>query len=121
MLTSSAATKFYADVFDWEFKPAMADYPDDKVCMFDFRPTLEFSGGITKAPDETEVLRPGYGGGPCMCWLIKDVNVIVEVIEKAGGKILSKPTSEGNFGMYRYFQDTEGNIDCTYEYTGRRS
>lgn len=118
ILTPCAATKFYADVFDWDFKPATAEYPEDKVRMFDFRPNVEFSGGITQAPDETGILRPGYGGGPCMCWLIKDVNAIVEVIEKAGGKVLTEPTPEGKFGMYRYFQDTEGNIGCAYEFIG---
>ncbi|KAH8884209.1 hypothetical protein GQ53DRAFT_811108 [Thozetella sp. PMI_491] len=108
------ASEFYETVFNWSFKPSTTDYPAEKIRMFEFRPDVELSGGITKGPDEAGHLRPGHGGF-CMCWLVEDVRAIADVIEKAGGKVLSDVLPEGKTGLYRYFEDTEGNLGSVYQ------
>src|SRR6266699_1064879 len=100
-------------VFDWTFKPSTDQYPSHKIQMFDFRPDVEFSGGIQKTPDETGFVHP-VRGGVCVYWLVEDVDKIVGVIEKAGGKILCGIQKEGASGLYRFFEDTEGNMGGVY-------
>ncbi|KAB5536342.1 hypothetical protein GE09DRAFT_1142226 [Coniochaeta sp. 2T2.1] len=111
------ASKFYATVFNWTFKPATTEYPQDKLQMFEFRPDLELSGGIQKGPDPTGVMKPGPGG-ICIYWLVEDIDAITSVIEHAGGKILSDVQAEGKSGRYRLFGDTEGNVGGVYQFLG---
>jgi len=111
------ATKFYATVFDWNFKPSTPEYPAERLRMFEFQPDLALSGGIQISPDKTGVMKPGHGG-VCIYWLVEDVEAIVGVIEKAGGKILSGVEKEGKSGLYRFFEDTEGNVGGVYQFTG---
>lgn len=53
-------------------------------------------------------------GGVALHWFVDDVDTTAELIEKAGGKVLSEKTKEGEFGMYRYFEDTEGTVGAVY-------
>jgi predicted enzyme related to lactoylglutathione lyase len=76
---------------------------------FDFNPDINLTGGIEKAPDNV-----GHGG-LTIYWYVEDVEKIGEVIEQAGGKMLSTTEKEGTFGLHRFFEDTEGNRGAVYQ------
>lgn len=82
--------------------------------MFDFNPGLNITGGIQKAPDHTGNITPGKGG-ICVYWFVQDVDQAGDMIEKAGGKMLSEKEKEGDFGLYRFFEDTEGSVGAVYQ------
>lgn len=85
--------------------------------MFDFNPDVQLSGGLWKAPDETGNMKPGRSG-VCINWLVEDVEKIGSVIEKAGGKMLCDTQKEGKSGLFRFFEDTEGNMGAVYQFVG---
>jgi len=82
--------------------------------MFDFNPDVNLSGGLLLVPEESGVLKPGHGG-VCVNWLVQDLEKTSESIVAAGGKMLSDKRPEGTSGIYRYFEDTEGNIGSVYQ------
>lgn len=83
--------------------------------MFDFQPKgVSLSGGFQRVPDEQGILKTG-GSGVCIHWFVKDVNESGEIIEKSGGRMLSAAEKEGETGLYRYFEDTEGNVGSVYQ------
>ncbi|KAL1869447.1 hypothetical protein VTK73DRAFT_3092 [Phialemonium thermophilum] len=108
------AHKFYSTVFDWKFKPESKEYPGSSIRMFDFGPDLKLTGGILRVPDETGVLKTGHGG-VSLHLIVDDLERSANAIIEAGGKILSKPKPEGKFGLYQYFEDTEGNLGSIYQ------
>ena len=109
------AAKFYKDVFDFEFKPNKPGYSSTDIQMFDFTPKgIQLSGGFQRVPDESGILKSG-GSGICIHWFVKDVEESAALIEKAGGKMLSAAEKEGESGLYRYFEDTEGNTGSVYQ------
>ncbi|CAM1500589.1 Fc.00g097510.m01.CDS01 [Cosmosporella sp. VM-42] len=108
------ASKFYETVFNFSFKKEQpANYPMDQCKMFDLNPSLSLHGGIQKAPDSTGLFKPGRGG-ICIYWLVKNVDEIAPVVEEAGGKMLSEKQKEGDYGEFRYFEDTEGTVGAVY-------
>ena len=50
-----------------------------------------------------------------MHWFVEDLKKTSESIIAAGGKILSGVQPESGFGLYRYFEDTEGNLGSIYQ------
>lgn len=87
--------------------------------MMDFNPDVALHGGIVSASEGRGM--PGAGpGGTCMYWIVDDLDRIAEVIEKAGGKMVGSttPIKEGQSGLYRYFEDTEGNVGAVYKFLG---
>ncbi|CEI67248.1 hypothetical protein FVEN_g5843 [Fusarium venenatum] len=108
------ASEFYKTVFKFSFKEATDKYPKEQLMQFDFNPSLGLTGGIQKAPDHTGNFTPGKGG-VCIYWYVEDVDSIGSVIEKAGGKMLSEKEKEGDHGLYRFFEDTEGSVGAVYQ------
>lgn len=83
--------------------------------MFDLQPKgIQLSGGFQRVPEDSGILKAG-GSGICIHWFVKDVEESAEIIEKAGGKMLSAAEKEGESGLYRYFEDTEGNVGSVYQ------
>ncbi|KAF7547399.1 hypothetical protein G7046_g9015 [Stylonectria norvegica] len=110
----SRASQFYDTVFKLPFKKNQpASSSKDELQVFDLNPSLNLNGGIQKAPDSTGLVTPGRGG-ICLYWYVEDVDAIGQVIEKAGGKMLSDKAKEGEHGLYRYFEDTEGTVGAVY-------
>ncbi|RGP64750.1 glyoxalaselike domain-containing [Fusarium sporotrichioides] len=108
------ASEFYKVVFDFSFAEATEKHPQDQLMKFDFSPSLGLSGGIQKAPDRTGNFAPGKGG-VCIYWYVENVDTIGPIIEKAGGKMLSEKEKEGEHGLYRFFEDTEGSVGAVYQ------
>jgi predicted enzyme related to lactoylglutathione lyase len=111
---SILAAKFYGTVFNFTFKPESESHPASKLRMFDFKPDVNLSGGIHKVSESTHTVRPGHGG-VCMHWFVEDVQKTGDLIEQAGGKMLSGVEKEGKQGIYRYFEDTEGSVGSIYQ------
>jgi predicted enzyme related to lactoylglutathione lyase len=118
LITSETAHGFYSTVFNWKFKDTPSDLKKaEEVRQFDFNPDVFLSGGIQRVPEPTGTLATGRGG-VCVYWLVEDVEKIGDVIEKAGGKMLSTTEKEGEGGLYRFFEDTEGNLGGVYQFLG---
>jgi predicted enzyme related to lactoylglutathione lyase len=90
--------------------------------LFDFTSHgVSITGGIQHKPEEDKTGTPPAGpGGTLVYWLVEDLGKIAEVIEKAGGKMVGsgEPVREGESGVYRYFEDTEGNVGGVYQFLG---
>ncbi|RGP73405.1 glyoxalase-like domain-containing [Fusarium longipes] len=108
------ASEFYKAVFNFSYAESTDKHPKDQLMKFDFNPSLGLTGGIQKAPDHTGNFAPGKGG-ICIYWFVENVDAIGSVIEKAGGKMLSEKEKEGEYGLYRFFEDTEGSIGAVYQ------
>ncbi|KAK3302640.1 uncharacterized protein B0T15DRAFT_543513 [Chaetomium strumarium] len=120
----SRAEAFYATVFNWTFKdaPRREDHQPDhhaKTRLFDLTPGgVALSGGLQHRPEDEGTGTPAAGpGGVCLYWLVEDLGRVAEVIVKAGGKMVgsAEPLKEGESGLYRYFEDTEGNVGGVYQ------
>ncbi|KAK4128019.1 hypothetical protein N657DRAFT_651817 [Parathielavia appendiculata] len=120
----SRAEQFYATVFNWTYRdvPASDGQSDQtKTRLFDFNPDVSLSGGLLHQPAKAIPGAPAAGpGGTCVFWLVEDVDKIATVIEQAGGKMVGsqEPIKEGKSGLYRYFEDTEGNVGAVYQFLG---
>lgn len=116
------AHKFYSTVFNWTWKnPEVLDTPsspeENKPVIVDFNPDVNISGGISlvqSLPAPKFSPRPGRGG-VVISWLVDDVEATAKVIEEAGGKMMSEARDEGGHGVYRYFEDVDGNLGSIYQ------
>jgi predicted enzyme related to lactoylglutathione lyase len=89
----------------------------EDVRLFDFKPDVNLSAGIEKVPADVGTTLKGRGS-TCVYFLVEDVERIVEIIENAGGKVISTVQKEGTNGLFRYFEDTEGIVNVVYQYVG---
>ncbi|ROT37478.1 hypothetical protein SODALDRAFT_334581 [Sodiomyces alkalinus F11] len=113
-LCLDVAARFYKTVFDFEWVPSPR-YDASELQMFDFSGKgVNISGGIQKVPDETGLLNAGPGG-VCIHWLVESLEDSARAIEGAGGEVLTGTMKEGDFGVYRYFKDTEGNVGSMHQ------
>lgn len=91
-----------------------ATYAKDEMRMFKFYPDLNLSGAIQRVPEPSGLMHAGRGG-ICMYWFVEDVDATGELVEQAGGKMLGGVEKEGKTGIYRFFEDTEGNVGAAYQ------
>ena len=101
----------------------MSSEEASKLRTFDFRPSIEMSGGlqqvpIAKYPEGLFTTGGGKIGGPCLYWIVEDLGKIAAKIEAEGGKMRSEAIEEGESGLYRFFEDTEGNVSGVYQWIG---
>jgi uncharacterized protein len=102
-------SKFYSTVFGWGMNDAGAEMGNYVVAM-------------TAETDKNRMVKtPGtINGGfykktkssnpfPSFVISVENVNTAVELIKKAGGKILSKPQEIPGIGLWAVFRDSEGN------------
>jgi predicted enzyme related to lactoylglutathione lyase len=96
------AIKFYTKVLDTELH--LIEQGSTKMAFFPHTPGI-VAGGLVESPD----YQPSehgtliyLNGGP-------DLNVALNRVESAGGKILQKKMSIGEHGFIATFKDTEGN------------
>lgn len=120
---ASLAYKFYQLVFNWPFynEKQPASYDKSEVMLFEFV-DQRVSGGIVKVPQDVnsgQVRKGGGRGVACVWWLVADVNEIVPLIEQHGGRVVTDVLEEGSNGLYRYFEDPEGNVGVAYQFIGK--
>ncbi|KAL2116042.1 hypothetical protein VTJ04DRAFT_10297 [Mycothermus thermophilus] len=120
------AEAFYTAVFNWTIKasPRKAEESerDAATRIIDWNPDVKLGGGIVPRPDgdDPSGLPAAGPGGVVLYWLVEDLNKSAEAIERAGGKMVGskEPIKEGDAGLYRFFEDTEGNVGAIYQFLG---
>lgn len=98
------AKKFYETIFEIEM--FQMEILGNVMVMFPSQPPAS-SGALVKSPDHT----PSTTG--CIVYLNAnpDLQLVLDRIEKAGGKItLPKTNIGGDNGNMAFFMDTEGNL-----------
>lgn len=88
--------------------------------LFEFK-DQGVSGGVVKVPSDINSgqVRRGGRGSACVWWLVADINDISLIIEREGGRMVSDLLKEGRNGLYRYFEDPEGNVGVAYQFIGQ--
>lgn len=98
------AKKFYEQIF--EIKMEEMEMPGMKYAMFPYEPMKgKVSGGLAQSPMHT----PGMTGSIIYLNANPDLQVVLDRVEKAGGKVTMPKTSIGQNGFMAFFTDTEGN------------
>lgn len=103
------AAKFYTDVFGWEIKKWEGSPVEYWMVMTGDKKTLGIDGGITRrlGPAPTD----GQPVNAYTCVMeVKDIDAIIALIEKAGGKLALAKNDVPGVGALAYYKDTEGNI-----------
>ncbi|KPM41465.1 hypothetical protein AK830_g5077 [Neonectria ditissima] len=119
---TTAGSRFYKAVFNWPFygETQPAEYDKDKVMLFEFQDP-RVSGGVVKVPEDVNSgrVRASGRGGVCVWWLVEDVQQTSLVIQREGGRVTSDVLVEGKNGLYRYFEDPDGNVGVIYQFVGQ--
>jgi len=101
------ATKFYADLFGWEyetFKPGEMDYEMIKT-------NGQLHGGFGTPPENPPPMWLGHV-------LVKDVDETVLRTESAGGKILAEPMEIPEVGRLAVIADPQGAVIAAFSPQG---
>ncbi|MBD3287613.1 VOC family protein [candidate division KSB1 bacterium] len=97
------AKKFYRDVFGYEYQ--MLEMGPLQIAVIEGDMNAHgATGGLIKGEDYVPSKTGTYIYFSC-----DDVNIELEKIEKAGGKVLVPKTSIGESGFIAHFIDSEGN------------
>jgi len=108
----SRAKSFYESIF--EIKMEQMEMPGMKYAMFPFDPTAaKIAGGLAQSPMHT----PSSTGSIIYLNANPDLQIVLDRIEKAGGKVTMPKTSIGQNGFMALFIDTEGNIMALHSNT----
>jgi uncharacterized protein len=99
------AKLFYSSIFDFEMPEMMMDTTRMGFLLYD-----QENGGVGGAIVHGEGCIPNENGARIYLNGGSDLNIVLNRIEKAGGKILLPKTDIGSgFGYFALFIDTEGN------------
>lgn len=98
------AKKFYESIFEIDMQEM--EMPGMHYSMFPFDPSKgKIAGGLAKSP----MHQPGSGGSVIYLNANPDLQLVLDRIEAAGGKIIMPKTSIGPNGFMAFFTDSEGN------------
>ena len=96
----AAASKFYADVFDWKIQV------DPSVDYHMFQVESGPAGGFVKAGEPTM----GYKAGEVLIYVsTDDIDATLAKVGKLGGKTLLPKTEIPQVGWFAFFADPTGN------------
>jgi uncharacterized protein len=99
------AKHFYATVFDTEMTAMPIDMPDMEMVVFPSQ-SPHSGGALVKSPMHV----PSHTGSIIYLNANPDVQLVLDRIEGAGGKVKMPKTNIGSdFGYMAFFEDTEGN------------
>ncbi|MES2588794.1 MAG: VOC family protein [Bacteroidota bacterium] len=101
----SRATKFYEAIF--EVKLAYMEMMGMKMAMF---PTNPEGGKVGGGLCQSDMSTPSKTGVAVYLNANPDLQLVIDRIEKIGGKVVMPKTSLGENGFMSFFEDTEGNI-----------
>lgn len=108
----SRAKTFYESIF--EIKMEGMEMPGMKYAMFPFDPSkAKVSGGIAQSPFHT----PSSTGSIIYLNANPNLQIVLDRIENAGGKVTMPKTSIGQNGFMALFNDSEGNIMALHSNT----
>jgi predicted enzyme related to lactoylglutathione lyase len=98
------AKAFYENILDISMHDM--EMPDMKYAMFPFDPKhAKVAGALAKSPFHT----PSATGPIIYLNANPDLQIVMDRIEKYGGKITMPKTSIGQNGFMAFFTDSEGN------------
>lgn len=98
------ARKFYEAIFEIQMQEMEMD--GMKYAMFPFAPMSgKVAGGLAQSP----MHKPGMTGSIIYLNANPDLQIVLDRIENAGGKVNMPKTSIGQNGFMAFFTDTEGN------------
>jgi predicted enzyme related to lactoylglutathione lyase len=96
---ASAASKFYADLFDWKI---VVDPPSNYHM---FQPDPGPAGGFVELNEEM-----GYKAGMVLIYVsTDDIDATLAKVEELGGKTVKPKTEIPNTGWFAVFTDPTGN------------
>jgi uncharacterized protein len=99
------ATKFYETIFD--IKMGQMEMPNIKMSMFPPDGSVPAVGG---ALAQSDMHKPGANGPLIYLNANPDLQLVVDRIDKAGGKVIMPKTQiTPEYGYMAFFSDTEGN------------
>lgn len=102
----SRAKQFYETIFEVEMTPM--EMTGMKMAMF---PYEDSKGKVSGALVQSDLHQPGGSGTIVYLNANPNLQMVVDKIEKAGGKvIMSKTLIDEHTGYMALFTDTEGNI-----------
>lgn len=96
--------KFYETIFEIQMDSYAMD--DTKMAFF---PWKEGSGKATGAVAQSNNHKPSMEGTIVYLNANPKMDVVIEKVEKAGGKVLVPKTNIGEHGYFAFIMDTEGN------------
>lgn len=98
------AKTFYESIF--EISMHEMEMPDMKYAMFPFDPkNAKVAGAVAQSAFHT----PSATGSIIYLNANPDLQIVLDRIEKAGGKVTMPKTSIGGNGFMAFFTDSEGN------------
>ena len=101
------AKKFYETIFDIEMESV--DMMGMEMAMFPYDMNAQ-SGRVSGALVKGEMMKPGMDGAVVYLNANPSIQIVVDKIEGAGGRILMPPTQiSPEIGYMAFFADTEGN------------
>lgn len=99
------ATKFYETIFDIKMTPM--EMPEIKMSMFPPDGSVPVVGGGLA---QSGMHKPGANGTLVYLNANPDMQIVIDRIDKAGGKVnLGKTQISPEIGYMAFFTDTEGN------------
>lgn len=99
------AKKFYSEIFDFEMPDMMMDNIRMGFLLYD-----QENEGVGGAIVHGEGCVPSDIGSKIYLNGGSDLNIVLNKVEKAGGKVILPKTDIGSgFGFFALFIDTEGN------------
>ena len=108
----SRAKKFYEEIF--EVKMEEMEMAGMQYAMFPFDPAQQkVAGGLAQSPMHT----PSTTGALVYLNANPDLQLVLDRIEKAGGKVTMPKTDIGQNGFMAFFNDTEGNTIALHSNT----
>ena len=110
------AKAFYSQVFGWKVNDSTMESGETYTSLV----TTEIdSNNRPKSPGAINggmiTLREPFTG-PVITIVADDIGASLKLVEKNGGKTITKRTEMGKYGAYAYFRDSEGNLMGLYEY-----
>lgn len=107
------ASKFYGSIFDWEF----TDYGAPDFLQIKLKDEGKESNPIGALQhSKYSLIQDKVRGFECSI-VVSDIDDTAKAIESAGGKILMPKTEIPHVGWIIKFEDTEGNIACSVQYS----
>ena len=96
------AKDFYGKVFNLEFQ--LSEMPEYKMYMFGAPNEIGAMGALVQ-----DTINKPSTDGTVIYFACENLSTELELVEKAGGKLLIPKTDIGDFGFFAQIIDTEGN------------
>ncbi|GAA5021838.1 MAG: glyoxalase/bleomycin resistance/extradiol dioxygenase family protein [Zunongwangia sp.] len=110
VLDTTRAKKFYETIFDIVMTTKTFTETNEELTFFPYDPNVKqaLSGRVTGVLSKSKDRTPTEKGIFIYINASPHIQVVIDKVEKAGGKVLI-PKTEAPFGLFSVILDTEGN------------